>query len=241
MEHCGRRCLRRIRQHTACRCLAPGSRETEEQPSRGYREGQEIAVTGQLLHETIVRLRAAVVLERQVEELYERIQLPESWVTRLREELQTEMATRSSRNATERTSLVTQLQRVESERRKLLDAYYAGAVDVVTLRREQERINGEARRLQERLSQADASLDEWQAVLDIAIRFASDCAAAYRRADHKTRALFNQAVFEQLLVRDGRVAEARYLAPFDLLFTRPEFEYHDLVGGAGIEPAAFSV
>ncbi len=184
---------------------------------------------------------SADVLERQVDELYERIQLPESWVTRLREELQTEMATRSSRNAMERTSLVSQLQRVENERRKLLDAYYAGAVDVVTLRREQERINGQARTLQERLAQVDASLDEWQAVLDIAIRFAADCSAAYRRANEKTRALFNQAVFEKLLVQDGRIAEVQYLAPFDLLFSGPEFEYHDLVGGAGIEPAAFSV
>jgi site-specific DNA recombinase len=184
---------------------------------------------------------AADVVERQVEELYQRIQLPASWVTRLREELQTEMTTRSGRNAAERTSLVNQLQRVENERRKLLDAYYAGAVDVVTLRREQERINGMARTLQERLSQVDASLDEWQAVLDVAVRFAADCSAAYRRSNEKTRALFNQAVFEQVLVRDGRIAEARYLAPFDLLFNAREFEYHDLVGGAGFEPATLGL
>jgi hypothetical protein len=155
--------------------------------------------------------------------------LPESWVTRLRGELQTEMATRRSRKATERTSLVNQLQRVENERRKQLDAYYASAVDVVTLRREQERINGETRTLQDRPSQVDASLGEWQTVLDIGIRFAADCAAAYRRATEKTRALFNQAVFEQLLVRDGRIAEGRYGSPFDLLFNLQEFEYHDLV------------
>jgi site-specific DNA recombinase len=184
---------------------------------------------------------AADALERQVEELYERIQLPTSWVTRLREELQTEMTTRSSRNANERTLIVSQLQRVENERRKLLDAYYAGAVDVVTLRREQERINSGAHTLQDRLTQVDASLDEWQAVLDIAIRFAADCASAYRRASGKTRSLFNQAIFEQLLVRDGRVGEARYLAPFDLVFNAQEFEYHDLVERAGFEPATSAV
>jgi len=37
------------------------------------------------------------------------------------------------------------------------------------------------------------------------------------------------SVFEQLLVRDGRIAEARYLAPFDLLFNAAEFEYAGLV------------
>jgi uncharacterized small protein (DUF1192 family) len=55
------------------------------------------------------RYVAADVLERQVEELYERTQLLGSWVTRLREELHTEMATRSSRNAAQRTPLVGRL------------------------------------------------------------------------------------------------------------------------------------
>jgi hypothetical protein len=145
------------------------------------------------------------------------------------------------RNSAERTAIVTQLQRVQTEQRKLLDAYYAGPVDVVTLRTEQERINRDAHRLQDRLTSVDASLEEWQEVLRTAIRFASDCAAAYRRADDRTRPRFNTAVFEQLLVREGRVAEARYRAPFDLLFAVPRFEYQCLVGGAGLEPATSSV
>jgi hypothetical protein len=53
----------------------------------------------------------------------------------------------------------------------------------VTLRREQERVKGEARTLQEQLTQVNASLDEWQAVLDIAIRFAADWSPAYIRAN----------------------------------------------------------
>ena len=58
---------------------------------------------------------------------------------------------------------------------------------------------------------SDASLDEWQAVLD------------------------------QLLVRDGRIAEARYLTPFDLLFGGPEFEYAHLVERRGFEPLTSAV
>ena len=49
---------------------------------------------------------------------------------------------------------------------------------------------------------------------------------------------FNAAVFEELLVRDGRVAEARYRAPFDLLFAMPRFEYQCLVEAPGIEPGS---
>jgi site-specific DNA recombinase len=182
------------------------------------------------------RFVPADVLERQVEEFYERIQLPAEWVQRLHEEMHAETIALQGRNSAERTSIVTQLQRVETERRKLLDAYYAGAVDVVTLRTEQERISREARRLQERLASVDASLEEWQEVLGMAIRFASDCAAAYRRADDRIRTQFNAAVFEALLIRDGRVAEARYRAPFDLLFAMPRFEYQCLVEPGGLEP-----
>jgi hypothetical protein len=48
--------------------------------------------------------------------------------------------------------------------------------------------------------------------------------------NEKTRSLFNRAVFDRLLVREGRVQEARYMAPFDLLFSGLEFEYANLVG-----------
>jgi len=45
-----------------------------------------------------------------------------------------------------------------------------------------------------------------------------------------------------ILRRDVDGADgARYLAPFDLRFDVEEFDCHDVVGGAGIEPAAFSV
>jgi hypothetical protein len=54
----------------------------------------------------------------------------------------------------------------------------------------------------------DASPEEWQEVLSMAIRFASDCATAYGLADDRTRTQFNAALFAQLLVRDGRGAEA---------------------------------
>ncbi len=180
-------------------------------------------------------------LERQVEAMYQRIELPAEWVEQLQAEMEAEVISRQSRNATERTSLAKQLIQVESERRKLLDAYYANAIEVATLRTEQDRIGREARRIEERLATVDASLEEWQEVLSVAIRFASDCGAAYARADDRTRHLYNQAIFEDLLVREGKVAEARFRAPFDLLFSSPEFYYGGLVERGGLEPPTSAV
>ncbi len=84
-------------------------------------------------------------LEAQVEQLYERIQLPKSWLKRLREELEVEITARQHRNAAEREFLTRKLAKADTERRKLLDAYYANAIDVTTLKAEQARIAADVR------------------------------------------------------------------------------------------------
>ncbi|MDA8296882.1 MAG: hypothetical protein M0004_09910 [Actinomycetota bacterium] len=72
--------------------------------------------------------------------------------------------------------------------------------------------------------------------MDLAIRFSTRCATAYRRGSDRTRRLFNAAVLDDVRVRDGHVVEAAYKEPFDLLFSSPKFEYDDVVGAAGLEP-----
>ena len=56
------------------------------------------------------------------------------------------------------------------------------------------------------------------------------------RSEERTRKLSNTAVIDEIRVRDGRVAEAVYKEPFDLLFAVPKFEYGDAVGREGFEP-----
>ena len=86
------------------------------------------------------------------------------------------------------------------------------------LREEQDRIGRETRQAEELLRSADAGLAEWQSVLDLAMRLATNCANAYRLADHRIQRQLNEAVFEEIVVRDGHVAEARYQALFGLFF-----------------------
>jgi site-specific DNA recombinase len=177
-------------------------------------------------------------LEAQVEQLYKRIQLPKSWLGRLREELESEITSRQRRNSSEREFLTRKLAKAETERRKLLDAYYAGAIDVSVLKNEQARIGTDIRGAEERLAAVDAHLAEWQEILETAMRFATNCAKAYARASTQTRRRFNQAVFTRIDVRDGKIADVGYHPPFDLLFSSSEFEYGDLVELTGFEPVA---
>ena len=50
-----------------------------------------------------------------------------------------------------------------------------------------------------------------------------------------TRERITDAVFEAVLVRDGKAAEARCWEPLDVLFTSRGFEYGDLTGQSGSE------
>jgi exonuclease VII small subunit len=49
------------------------------------------------------------------------------------------------------------------------------------LRREQDRIGAELRIIESRQVALDASLDDWQEVMDLAVRFPTRCASACRR------------------------------------------------------------
>ncbi len=182
------------------------------------------------------RYVAADQLEAEVEDLYGRIEVPADWAEGLRQAIATEVATHHEDTTAERELLARRHERAEAERYKLMEAYYANAIDVTMLRHEQERIGAELRSIESRQSILDANLDDWQEVMNLAIRFSTRCASAYRRGSDRTRRLFNTAVLDDVRVRNGHVVEAAYKEPFDLLFPVPKFEYDDVVGRRGLEP-----
>ncbi|MGH9090179.1 MAG: hypothetical protein ACRDZR_02175 [Acidimicrobiales bacterium] len=92
----------------------------------------------------------------------------------------------------------------------------------------------------------DTSLDDVQEVMELAVRFSTRCATAYRRAGDRTRRLFNAAMLDEVQVRDGHVIEAAYKEPFDLLFSSPQFESGvfesgDVVEVSGLERPALTL
>ena len=171
------------------------------------------------------RYVAAADLERQVEELYAKIQLSPGMAQDLHAAVEAELVEQQDHNASDRD--------LQTKRLTVLEAYYAGAIDVAMLREEQDRIGRETRQAEELLKSADAGLAEWQSVLDLAMLLATNCANAYRLADHRIKRQFNEAVFEEIVVRDGHVAEARYQAPFGRFFA-PEFEHSGLERETGV-------
>jgi site-specific DNA recombinase len=186
---------------------------------------------------------AADRLETAVEAVYERIQLPPDVALSTRHKLEADVVARHAANGDERAFQTRRLVKLEDERRKVMDAYYKGAIDIDLLRSEQERITGEAHEVEGLLESADATLAEWQEVLDGAMTLVTDCAETYRSADPATRRLFNSVVFESIRIAGGKVESFVLRPPFDLFLAAhvqglpvDEFEYGGLAGERGFEP-----
>lgn len=210
------------------------------QPSKGgrYRDffclGQKDRSTRLAAQERYV---SADKLEAAVEALYKDVQLPAAWADRLREDFRRSLIPRQEHNSAGRELLTHRLATLETERRKLLDAYYRGAIDLDLVREEQARIGEEVREAEERLRDADADLAEWTGILEIALRFASNCSAIYQAANERARHSLNSAVFERIEATGGAISNVHYHPPFDQLLGLREFEYESMERETGFEPA----
>ncbi len=176
-------------------------------------------------------------IETQLITLYQQLQVPASWLDQLHEEMAAEVATRQEHDRRQREHLTRQLADAENQRRKILDAYYSNAIDLMTLKAEQQRIARTITAAGDNLAGIDASDTQWQEILTLAGQIAARCGISYRKADDPTRRLYNNAIFEKITVKDGRIATTTRRPPFDqLLAGNGRFEYQTLVEPRGIEP-----
>ncbi len=109
------------------------------------------------------------------------------------------------------------LAKLGEKREKLLHAYYAGAVPIDLLRKEQDRLGTEAAQAERRLEAAEASFGDIETTLGKALDLLADCQCAYLAAPGHLRRQWNQALFERLVVYDDRIADAEVAEPFATL------------------------
>ena len=154
-------------------------------------------------------------IESQLVDYYKSIELD----TRTAETLYRHIiAAAAKRNERAKQLAARQRQRIvqlESERRALMKAHYAGAVPVDILKEEQERIKGELATAGALMTNSEIHWESLEANLDRALALASRVGSTYEKADDQVRRQLNQAVFEQVLIEvDGSVAYARMKQPF---------------------------
>lgn len=107
--------------------------------------------------------------------------------------------------------------RLEAERERLLTAYYAGAVPLELLKREQSRITAELSTAEQRVAGAELQFDVVETNLEQALSLATNWHAAYLACGPRERRQMNQAIFERLYVHADETLEHVYQRPFALL------------------------
>jgi site-specific DNA recombinase len=178
--------------------------------------------------------------EAAVEDLYRRMQLPESWVAKLTGELEAEIVERQAESSENRVVLTKKLAKLADERQKLLQAFYANAIPLQLLKADQDRITREEQTTRSELDVTEQDLAGWQDVLTMAIRLASNCHTAYLKARPSIRRRFNEAVLEAVYVKDRKIARAEFSEVFAPLFSRPSSNKRLNVEVGGIEPPSSS-
>ncbi|MGH2990040.1 MAG: hypothetical protein ACRDMA_09275 [Solirubrobacterales bacterium] len=178
------------------------------------------------------------LVERAVECAYRQVQLPEEQADLVREKLDQALAGMCQQAEQEAARQRRRLAKLTGERKKLLHAYYAGAVPVDLLRQEQERLADEIPQAERHLEIAEQSFGEIQATLGKALELLANCERAYRRAPGHLRRQWNQALFERLLIYDDRIDRAEVAEPFATL-ADPKLP-RQREGGAVRETAASS-
>jgi site-specific DNA recombinase len=176
-------------------------------------------------------------LEREVEGLYADVRVPRALERRLERTLRAEVAERERHRAAATVFLGRRLRRLANERDKLLRAYYADAIDVETLKREQTRINAEVAEAEAQLAADGEKLNQAREVIDLALNLAKDCAASYRKARPEVRKMWNQAFFREIVVDDGNVIRIEYEEPFATLLGSHKGQ---IVEVRGVEPLSLS-
>jgi site-specific DNA recombinase len=208
--------------------------------------------------ESLPYIRADVV-EEDVARYYGTIQLDPDSITAIGDRIlmmmkgRTKLADQLARRSR------TRILRLEGERKKLLQAHFAGAVPLDLLKEEQDRITQQLADAAGVLANTEVNTERMELNLRVALRLAADLEGAYRQAGSRPKRVFNQAIFEEVLVDVDGVTYARLADPFALLladdllkklsrqFDNAKRSREDgppanvLVGDTGLEPVTSAV
>ena len=161
-----------------------------------------------------VRIEA---VEALVERVYARIALEPERIQAIRDFVREGLGQQQASLEVERRTQAQRLVKATAERDKLLQAFYAGAISLELLKREQTRLTKELEDAQAALTAAQAEFGQVEQTLETALVLAADCQAMYRAASEKVRRQCNQAFFTKLLIDDEGEVQVELAEPFALL------------------------
>ena len=153
-------------------------------------------------------------LEQRVEDLYDRISMDGTFRNSVSDLLKDELRSARADAKHQGAALKREVDKLERQREKLLQAHYAGAIPLDLLKSEQDRIGTSLFTLNMQLAESQSHTAALERNLEIALEMTVDCAMAYRAAPPQIRKQFNQVFFERILVNPDLTLNSQMSEPF---------------------------
>lgn len=157
------------------------------------------------------------LVEAHVEEKWANVQLHPAYADLVRDLLEEELEARRAEAERDNAIATSRIRHLTEQRRKLLEAHYAGAVPLDLLKSEQERIATELEAANQLLETSKIHFHTVETTLAESLTFLTDCHAVYAMARPQLRRRLNQAVFERFLVGEDGSTEAELTETFSAL------------------------
>ncbi|WP_248194921.1 hypothetical protein [Micrococcus endophyticus] len=126
--------------------------------------------------------------------------------------------------------LATRRTQLESERQKLLQAHYAGAIPLDLLKKEQDRITASLETIEHRITAHHGHYAAARENLDDSLKLLSNAADIYEHTDDANRRLLKQALFKAIYIDEDNDVRVGYRNPYDGLSTPRLHADAELVG-----------
>ncbi len=154
------------------------------------------------------------LIERAVIDYYATVKLNDARRERIRAVIHSHFDGLIAVAEREITRATRELERLDTEERKLLERHYADKVSNHIYDEEQVRIQRERTAAHKTINDLNLSYDKAHQTLQQALQLTEDVQAAYRRAGPTVRRFFNQAFFERLEIQEDEVTDATLAEPY---------------------------
>ena len=192
------------------------------------------------------------VAEKLVAKCYNDITITDAQFTDIAAHVDEAFARRLAAKSDELADLTAHRKRLQSESDKLLEAHFADAIDLETLKRHQVRIRAGLADIDRRLATEHQDHDGARDQLTTALGLLVNCASLYAASDDQGKRLANQAFFTKIMIDEAEDAEARTAQPYARVsshFARSTTGDSDvassstssIVGPKGLEPLTSTV
>ncbi len=139
-------------------------------------------------------------VEKKITEHYQRITLEPKFRIQVETVIRNGLQEARTEVEAEHQSLQREKEKLQRQQGKLMEAHYAGAISVDLLGKEQDRITTALAQIEHKLTATSAHFDVVEKNLQAALDLTEHCGNAYKTAPDHIKKLFNQALFERILV-----------------------------------------